>query len=161
MQEGKATPNIDDKKKLRRMLRHLQATKDLPLTLKADDLGQLTWWVDAAFAVHHDMQSHTGGVLMAGKGAIYTTSIKQKLDTCSLTEAELIRVNNVLLQVLWTRYFLEGQDIEVRDNIVYQDNQSAMRLEKNRKGSIGKRTSHINIRYFFVTDRIASGELTV
>eukprot|EP00957_Ditylum_brightwellii_P062922 4774542-Ditylum_brightwellii.AAC.1 len=36
-----------------------------------------------------------------------------------------------------------------------------MRLEKNRKGKSGKRTRHINIRYFFVTNKIASGELTV
>eukprot|EP00957_Ditylum_brightwellii_P153458 11679229-Ditylum_brightwellii.AAC.1 len=153
-------PNIDDKKKLRRTWRYLCATKDLPLTLEANDLRQLTWWVDAAFAVYHDMHSHTGGVLLAGKGAIYATFSKQKLNTCSLTEAELIGVNNILPQVLWTRYFLEGQGIKVRDNIVYQDNQSAMRLEKSGKGSSGKRTCHINICYFFVTDRIASGELT-
>eukprot|EP00957_Ditylum_brightwellii_P143909 10966061-Ditylum_brightwellii.AAC.1 len=36
-----------------------------------------------------------------------------------------------------------------------------MRLEKNGKGSNGKRICHINIRYFFVMDKIASGELTV
>eukprot|EP00957_Ditylum_brightwellii_P118003 9000008-Ditylum_brightwellii.AAC.1 len=91
-------PDIDDKKKLRCTLRYLRATKGLPLTLEADDLGQLTWWVDAAFAVHHDMRSHTGGVLMAGKGAVYATSTKQKLNTRSSTEAELIGINDVLPQ---------------------------------------------------------------
>eukprot|EP00957_Ditylum_brightwellii_P120249 9175034-Ditylum_brightwellii.AAC.1 len=54
-------PDVDDKKKLRRTLRYLRTTKDLPLTLEVDDLGQLTWWVDAAFAVHNNMRSHTGG----------------------------------------------------------------------------------------------------
>eukprot|EP00957_Ditylum_brightwellii_P151632 11547294-Ditylum_brightwellii.AAC.1 len=106
------TPNVDNKKKLRRTLRYLRATNDLPLTLEADDLGQLTWWVDAAFALHHNMRSHTGRVLLAGKGAIYATSTKQKLNTHSSMEAELIRVNNILPQVLWTQYFLEGQGIE-------------------------------------------------
>jgi hypothetical protein len=38
---------------------------------------------------------------------------------------------------------------------MYQDNQSTMRLAENRKASSGKRTRHINIRYFFITDRIA------
>ena len=37
-----------------------------------------------------------------------------------------------------------------------------MPLEKNGRASSGKRTSrHINIRYFFIADRIASGELSV
>ena len=34
-------------------------------------------------------------------------------------------------------------------------------LEKNGKSSSGKRTKHINIRYFFVTHRIKKGEVTV
>jgi len=34
-------------------------------------------------------------------------------------------------------------------------------IGKNGKGSSGKRTRHINIRYFFVQDRIAAGEVSV
>ena len=34
-------------------------------------------------------------------------------------------------------------------------------MAKNGKASSGKRTKHINIRYFFVADRIGSNELTV
>jgi hypothetical protein len=36
-----------------------------------------------------------------------------------------------------------------------------MLLEKNGKASSSKRTKHINIHYFFVTDWIKKGELTV
>ena len=64
-------------------------------------------------------------------------------------------------QVLWTRYFLEAQGYIIVDNILYQGKQSSMKLEKNGKRSSVKRTRHINIRYFFVTDRIAAGELSV
>ena len=46
------------------------------------------------------------------------------------------------------------------DSVVYQDNQSAILLEKS-KASSSKRTPHINIRYFFVTDRIAAKEVSV
>ena len=49
----------------------------------------------------------------------------------------------------------------MKDNIVYQDNQSAMKLAKNGKRSSGKQTRHINIRYFFVTDRIAAKEMNM
>jgi hypothetical protein len=63
--------------------------------------------------------------------------------------------------ICWTRYFVQSQGREVLENIVYQDNRSAMLLEKNGKASSSKRTKHINIRYFFVTDRIQKNELTV
>ena len=64
-------------------------------------------------------------------------------------------------QILWTRYFLKAQGYKIKENTVYQDNQSTMLLETNGKGSSGKRTRHINIRYFFVTDRVKNGELSI
>ena len=36
-----------------------------------------------------------------------------------------------------------------------------MLLERNGKVSSGKRTKHINVRYFFITDRISKGEVRV
>ena len=47
------------------------------------------------------------------------------------------------------------------DTIVYQDNKSAILLEKNGKASSSKRTKHMNIRYFFISDRIEKKELKV
>ena len=64
-------------------------------------------------------------------------------------------------QVIWTRYFLEAQGYKVKDNIIFQDNKSAMILEKNGLALAGKRSRHINIRYFFLKDRISKGEVTV
>ena len=142
-------------------MQYLRATIDLVLTLEADDLHILKWWVDASYAVHPDMKSHTGGTMSMGKGSIYSASRRQKLNTKSSTEAELVGVDDVMAQVLWTRYFLEAQGYVVRDYIVYQDNQSSMQLEKNGRGSSSKRTRHINVRYFFVTDRIKSKEVNV
>ena len=63
--------------------------------------------------------------------------------------------------ILWTRYFLEAQGYGVQENIVYQDNLSAILLEKNGKASSSKRTKHINVRYYFVTDRIKKGDMSV
>ena len=85
----------------------------------------------------------------------------KKLNSKSSTEAELIKVSDVMSQILWTMYFMEAQGYPLEDNVDYQDNQSAMLLEKNERGSSSKRTRHINIRYFFVTDRIKEGEMRV
>ena len=90
-----------------------------------------------------------------GRGFVISASGKQKLNTRSSTETELVP------DVLWCRQFLEEQGVAPKRNIVYQDNEAAILLEKNGKASSGKRTKHINTRYFFVTDRVRNGELEV
>jgi hypothetical protein len=45
-------PDIDDWKKLKRVIQYLRGTQDLNLTLEADSTHVVKWWVDAAFAVH-------------------------------------------------------------------------------------------------------------
>ena len=80
--------------------------------------------------------------------SIWSNSIKQKINTRSSTEAELVAVDDMMPQILWTRYFMEAQGYGSKNTIVYQDNKSAILLEKNGKMSSSKRTKHINIRYF-------------
>jgi len=154
------SPDQDDLKKLYRVMRYLRFTQHLPLTLEVNGSVMPRWWVDASFATHTDMRSHTGGVMSMGKGAVWASSRKQKINTRSSTEAELVGVNDTLPQVLWTRYFLEAQGYVLSSpSKVYQDNMSSIQLEKNGKASSGQRTRHINIRYFFVTDRVTKKEV--
>jgi hypothetical protein len=155
------SPDTDDYKKLTRVMRYLRATRNTVLTLEASNVNIIKWWVDASFAVHPDMRSHTGAVMTLGKGAMYSMSTRQKLNGRSSTEGELIGVSDAMPQILWTRYFLEAQGFPVKESIVFQDNQSAILLEKNGRASSSKRTRHINIRYFFVSDRIANNEMSV
>jgi hypothetical protein len=124
-------PDKDDYKKPRRCLQYLPGTLDLELTLEADDFHVVKWWVDASYAVHPNMKSQTGATMSLGKGSIYSASKRQKLNTKSSTEAELVGVDDVMAQVLWTRYFLEVHSYKIRNNKVFQDNQSTMLLENN------------------------------
>ena len=66
-----------------------------------------------------------------GKGSILNVSTKQKLVTRSSTEAKLVAVNDIMPQLLWARYFLEEQGYGVETSQLYQDNLSAILLEKN------------------------------
>ena len=53
------------------------------------------------------------------------------------------------------------QGYEIKHNIVYQDNQSAIRMEKNGRNSCTGNSRHIDIRYFFVKDRVDKKELEI
>ena len=81
------------------------------------------------------MRSHNGGFKTMGTGGAYVQSSKKKLNTKSSTEAEIVGVDDVMNQVIWTRYFLKEQGYMIKDNFIYQDNHNAIRLEKNGKRS--------------------------
>jgi hypothetical protein len=100
-------------------------------------------------------------MLSLGSGAVIGISKKQKLNTQSSTESELVGVDDVMALILWTRYFLEEQGHVPKEMTIYQDNQSTMLLEKNGKESSGRKTKHIRVRYFFIRDRIDNGDVTV
>ena len=70
-------------------------------------------------------------------------------------------VDDCMSQVLWTKYFLEDQGYPTKATVILQDNSSAIKLEKNGHKSMGQRSRHINIRYFFITDQIKKGNVTV
>ncbi len=87
-----------------------------------------------------------------GKGMVNGASSAQRINTTSSTEAEVVAVHENMPAILWTRYFMEAQGYPMEPSVVHQDNQSAILLGTNGKGSSGKRTRHMNIRYFFVAD---------
>jgi len=154
-------PDEDDWQKLVRMMKFLKQTQDDVLTLEADDSNSIKWHADAAFAVHPDFKSHTGATMSMGKGAITHLSKKQGLNTRSSTEAELVAADDVVGPMLWTRRFLEAQGYPVKDNVLFQDNKSAILLESNGQKSAGKRSRHLNIRYFFIADQKQKGHIDI
>jgi hypothetical protein len=155
------SPNQDDWKKLNRLLKYLNGTREDKLILSADDPHVIKWFVDSAFAVHPDFKSHTGATMSYGGGAPQSISRKQKLNTRSSTEAELVGVDDASVMILWTKLFMEAQGYEIKKNVLYQDNKSTILLETNGKRSSGKRTRAFNIRYFFITDQIEKGNVSV
>jgi hypothetical protein len=149
-----AKSTVQDQRKLKRLLQYIYGTIDITLTLGADDLHSIRTWVDASYAVHPDVRSHTGGVISMGMGAIMSKSSKQKINTKSSTEAELVGATDFLPNTIWPKMFLEAQGFTLNENVFEQDNVSAMRPEKNGRSSAGKQSRHIDIRYFSMKDRI-------
>jgi hypothetical protein len=155
------SPDENDLKKLSRLVAYIGDTIMLPLTIGMNNSKELNWWVDASFATRHEFKSQTGATLSLGIGSIYSMSKKQKLNTTSSTEAEIVGVHDAMSQIIWFRHFIMAQEVKISRNILFQDNRSAILLHKNGTSSSSKNTRHINIRYFFIKDRIKSGELEV
>jgi hypothetical protein len=141
-------PCEEDWTKLFKVDHYLKFSMNDVLKLKADGTRIKTWHVDALFAFHDDFKSHTGGVMTLGAGAIQTVSKKQKVNTKSSTEAELVLLDDVISKVMWTKLFLQAQGYGINENIIYRDNQSSMKLEMYGKFSSSKQIRHFNITYF-------------
>jgi hypothetical protein len=88
-------------------------------------------------------------------------SRKQKLNTRSSTEGELVGVDDAMMMILWTKLFLEEQGYKIDKNILYQDNKSTILLEENGRRSAGRRSRALNIRYYFVTDQVERKNLQI
>ncbi len=153
-------PTESDWKKLLKIMVFLKSTQDEVTSMSADDTQTIQWHVDAAFAVHEDYRSHTGATMTLGKGTICSVSTKQKVNTRSSTEAELVGLDDVLSKVQWTKNFIQAQGFQVK-TVVYRDNTSSMKLEENGRASASKRTRHFNIKYFYITDLIERGEVEI
>ena len=147
--------------KLKRVLQYLYGTVDDTLILGADNISTVRIWVDASYAVHKDMKSHTGGVISFGRGAIMSKSSKQKINTKSSTEAELVGASDYLPHAIWAKKFMSAQGYDIEHSILYQDNQSAMKIENNGRRSCGQQSRHIDIRYFFIKDRLCTDNIKI
>ena len=145
----------EDWAKLRRVLAFLQHTIDDIRVIGAHSLQDIYTWIDSAYGVHNvDLRSHTGGSMSMGTGTIHTRSTKQKLNVKSSTEAELVGTSEYMPYNVWIRNFFGAQGYDIQDNILFQDNQSAIKMEVNGRRSCTGNSCHINIRHFFVKDMV-------
>jgi hypothetical protein len=140
-------PGKDNLTKSVHLMRYIRGTHTMLLILSANGSGILEWWVNASFAVHPNMRGHSGGGLSLGQRFPIVSSTKQKLNTRSSTETEIVGAEDFMPVISWTRYFMKAQGYGVKDNVLFQDNNSSILLENNGKASSSKRTNHINIRY--------------
>ena len=144
------SPNMIYWSKMVRVLKYLHFTRKYHLTLSIHDMRVINWYADTSFAVHPNFKSHTGGIMMWVPGENKSRSMKQKLNTISITEVEIVIVDNMEPNILWKELFTEDQEYNVENNILYQDNKSSTLLETNLCKSSGKRIWEMNMFYFFI-----------
>jgi hypothetical protein len=155
-------PDEDNWKKLVSMLKYLNGTRYMKLTLVSDEMNFIIhWYVDGSHQIYEDCRGQIGSLMTLGKGAAISSSNKMKCNTQSSTETELISPHEKLPDIVWTHYFVEFQGYDINECMVFQDHMSALSLEKNGRISSSKRTKHIKAKYFLIKDYYESGEIDV
>jgi len=147
--------------KLKRLLCWTKQTVEDVRIIGADNLLDMLTFIDSAHAVHPDMRRHTGGATTFGTGIIDQKSSKQKMNTRSSTESEVVGNSEYLPKNIYFEMFMEAQGYKLRSNTLAQDNQSTMRMATNGKSSCTSNSKHISIKYFWVTDRVKNGNIEV
>ena len=122
--------------------------------------------VDASFNCYENGKGHSGFCLfpdLEGSAAILYKSLKQKTVSKSSTESELVALKEAVQQILNCAELMMEIDksVNLYPIIVYQDNESAIRLVNqpvvNRQG----RSKFVNRSLFQVNENIEKGEIVV
>lgn len=151
-----------DWKKLERLLAYINNTRDIPLCLEMDNSYpvRISASIDSSHASHGDFRGHTGVFITLGKGCIQAISVKQTINTKSSAETELVAASDGATPVINVQNIILSQGLQCQPACIDQDNQSTLAmLEKGQ--ATGPTSRHINIRYFWLSDRIAAGEVQV
>jgi hypothetical protein len=140
---------------------YIRGTREMGMILRPGASGiRVHLFVDASYGVHVDGRSHTGSCVVIGDlEAVHCRSSKQQIVTKSSTEAEVVALSDSANQGLFLRNFLTLQGYDMLSVIVHQDNLSCMALLA--RGRSGGERTHINIRYFWLKDRVDRGEATI
>ena len=140
-------PTEQDNLKLKRVMNYIGQTKDLALRFNKRQTLELTIHIDASYGQHGDRKSHSGSVVQFNSATLHAKSTKQKLNTKSSAEAELVAISDSIGQVVHVSQLLKELGYANIPN-VYQDNKSTIELIK--RGRPTSNSRHIDIKYFFV-----------
>ena len=88
-------------------------------------------------------------------------SRKQRMNTGSTTESEVVGVSDYLPNTIWLMRFLEAQGYTLKVNVMYQDNVAAIQMERHGKRSSSRRTRHFDVRFFNVKDKLQANNVRV
>jgi len=147
-------PTVEDWRKLRRVLQYIRGTLNLERIVSMQLLGEIDIYIDASHGAHWDKKGQTGGCVSVGDGVIHARSSKQQINTKSSTETELVGNSDYLTYPIWIIRFLREQGCHMIEKRLHQDNESTIKMLKNGTKSCGKKSRHVDIRYFWTTDRI-------
>lgn len=113
------------------------------MTLAPDSIEQYAY-VDASYGVHPDARSHGGMILAIGKNR----------------PAEILWLRKLLHDLGYATPQTRGASQQQTPTTVYQDNISTIFIGNKGMSNKGK-TKHMDIRYFFIKEKIDNHDVTL
>jgi len=145
---------------IKRVFRYLNGTIDLGIKYESSgSKSELVGFSDADFA-KDTRRSTTGYAFFLSNGIVTWSSQRQRLVTLSTTESEYVAAAAAAKEAMWLRKLIN--DIENTNSaavVLNVDNQSAIKLAKNPE--FHKRSKHIDIRYHYLRERVADGDIDI
>ena len=74
-----------------------------------ESLSDMLTWIYASYAFHPDIKRHNGGAMSLGWGLIHCRPSKQKLNTKSSTEPEVIGLSDCVIFNISIHIFVKSQ----------------------------------------------------
>lgn len=148
---------------LKRILRYLKGTMNQSITYTGRDIseiGKVIVYSDSDWAGDVLTRKSTSGRILFTSGPICWKSQKQKCVAHSSNEAEYISASETGRDIKWMANFCSEIGYSLtRPTVIYVDNQSAIQTANNRL--ISGRSKHIDLRYHFIRDEIAAGNIAL
>ena len=91
--------------------------------------------IQMLYGVNPALKIHTGGCVFFGYLMVHCKSSKQNINTKSSTKAKLVGVDHYLPYSIWICLFMGAQGYDIKKNILFQDDQIAVKVEENGKKS--------------------------
>ena len=102
------------------------------------------------------MRSHTGATMTLGKGSPYSISSKQKINTVSSTEAELVGISDAMKLIILIRLFIESQGYSVTDKYYIKTIKAPSYLQTTVNVPVLDKYS-----IFFITDNVREKNIRI
>lgn len=155
-------PSTEDIVRVKRVFRYIAGTVNYGITYRAtsDKKGILQCYSDSDFGgCTKTGRSTTGYVMIYAEGAITWRSQRQAIVATSTTEAEVIAASEAAKEVIWLRRLFRDI-VDLKEVPTLQvDNRAAVKLAHNPE--YHRRTKHIEIKHFFVREKVLEGKLNV
>jgi transposase InsO family protein len=157
-------PTETHMKAARHVLRYLKGTKDYSIVYGnaqgTDDLS-IIGYADADHGGDKDdRKSTTGYIFMINNGAVSWSSHKQSSNAVSTMESEYMAISDASREAIARLQFYSDLDISTSSPpLLLSDSQSALVLTGDAANY--QRAKHIDIRYHFIRDVIAKGQVIV
>lgn len=146
---------------VKRLLRYLNGTRHLGITLRRDSPLSLHCFTDVDWAGNcNDYTSTEAYIVFLGANPISWRSVKQRSVARSSTEAEYRSIANAASEVEWVQSILRELHVSLSSiPVIYSDNIGATYLCAN--PVFHSRMKHIAIDYHFVRDLVQKSTLRV